>query len=285
MMPTRTGLGLLLTLLTVALSLFSPAACYNPSIQDGGFFCAEAGKQCPDGFLCAEDGKCHSTASQKCRVPAITPLCTDQPVTGAACNPTCQTGCSCGRCNVQGAAPACVTDVGTKKLGDICTIGKDDCQPGYICLLESDTCGQNVGRCYQYCTTNAQCASPVAGRTCEIPILDNNSNDTKYRACGLGSQTCNPMATTSNGCPSPGLGCYVNLAGATFCDCPNRTTPVVLGGLCTAYNDCGPGLICTPSAGLAGMHCRQICMTSGTNTCPSGQHCMTVASSYGYCIN
>ena len=45
MMSTRIHLGLLLALL--ALSLLSPASCYNPSIQDGGFFCAEAGKQCP----------------------------------------------------------------------------------------------------------------------------------------------------------------------------------------------------------------------------------------------
>jgi hypothetical protein len=283
MMPTRNGLGLLLALL--ALALFSPASCYNPSIQDGGFQCADAGKQCPDGFVCADDGKCRSSASQKCSVPAIAPLCSEQPVTGAACNPTCQTGCACGRCNVFGAAPACVLNIGTKKLGDVCNTTKDDCQPGFICLLEADTCGQNIGRCYQYCTTNTQCASPVAGRTCEIPILDSNNNDTRYKTCSLGSQTCNPMATTNNGCPNPGLGCYVNTAGTTFCDCPNRAIPVVLGGLCTAYNDCAAGLICTPSAGLAGTHCRQICQTSGTNTCPSGQHCVTVAGGFGYCLN
>jgi hypothetical protein len=287
MMPTRTSLGLLLAVLTLALSLFSPIACYNPSIQDGGFLCAEAGKQCPDGFTCQSDGHCRSIASTKCPVPAITPLCIDQPVTGAACNPTCQTGCSCGRCNVFGSAAACVTNLGTLKLGDVCDPASDKCQPGYICLLEADTCGHNVGRCYQYCTTNAQCVSPppAASRTCEIPILDSNNIDTKYRTCSLGSQTCNPMATTNNGCPNAGLGCYVNTAGATFCDCPNRAMPVALGGVCTAYNDCATGLICTPSAGLAGTHCRQTCLTSGTNTCPSGQHCVTVAGGYGYCLN
>jgi len=282
MMPTRTNLGLWLALL--ALSLLSPAACYNPSIQDGGFLCAEAGKQCPDGFTCASDGHCRANASSQCH--KVTPICSESPPDGgAACNPTCQTGCSCGRCNVVGSAPACVTNLGTLKVGDICDPSNDKCQPGDICLLEADTCGKNIGRCYQYCTTNAQCASPIAGRTCEIPILDGNNNDTRYRTCSLGSQMCNPMATTNNGCPNPGLGCYVNTAGATFCDCANRAMSVALGGVCTAYNDCGHGLICTPQAGLAGTHCRQICLTSGTNTCQNGQHCMAVAGGYGYCIN
>lgn len=287
MMSTRSGLGLLLMLLSLA--WVSPIACYNPSIQDGGFLCADAGKQCPDGFTCHSDGRCHANTSTSCSVPPITPICSDQPHDGgAACNPTCQTGCACGRCNVAGAAPACVTTVGTAKLGEIRTpsTSKDNCLPGLICLLEADTCGQNVGRCYQYCTTNAQC-SGVAGRLCEIPILDGTNRDTGYLTCSLASQTCNPLATTSNGCPNAGLGCYVSSAGPTFCDCPNRATPGALGDVCMAYNDCKAGLVCTTQAGLAGMHCRQICMTSGTNTCPSGQHCVAVASSamYGYCVN
>jgi hypothetical protein len=279
MTSTRTGLGWLLTLLTLALSLVSPAGCYNPSIQEGGFICAEAGKQCPDGFSCQSDGHCHATS---CSVPAITPLCSDPARDGGACNPTCQTGCSCGRCNIAHGAPACLKTLGTKKLGEICTPDSDNCQPGFICLLEAETCGQNVGRCYQHCTTNAQCGSP---RACEIPILDGSDKDTGYRTCSLASQPCNPLATTGNQCPNAGLGCYVSSAGATFCDCPNRMTPVALGGVCGVYNDCGPGLICTTQAGLAGMHCRQTCLTSGTNTCPSGQHCMAVAGGYGYCIN
>ena len=296
MMPTKTEgrvrwsnrLGLLVTLLSLplSLSLFCPAACYNPSIQDAGFLCAEAGKQCPDGFTCQTDGHCHASvgSSGTCPVPAITPICTDLPRTGAACNPTCQTGCTCGRCNVAGSAAACVTTVGTVKLGAICTPNKDNCLPGLICLLESDTCGANLGRCYQHCTTNTQCSAP-AGRTCEIPILDGSNKDTGYRACSLASQTCNPLVTTTNGCPSAALGCYVNSAGVTFCDCPNRTTPVALGGVCDAYNDCGPGLICTAQAGLAGTHCRQACAASGTNTCPNGQHCVAVGATYGYCVN
>ena len=279
MMPTRTGLGLLLTLLTVALSLFSPAACYNPSIQDGGFLCAEAGKQCPDGFVCADRRKVprrpppRSARSRRSRRSAAI-----NRVTGAACNPTCQTGCACGRCNVSGAAPACVTDVGTKKLGEICTPSKDDCQPGYICLLEADTCGQNVGRCYQYCTTNAQCASPVAGRTCEIPILDSNNNDTEVpRRAAWARRRATRWRRPATAARAPG-----SAATSTPPARRSATAPTARRRSCSAAvhrrtTIAAAGLICTPSAGLAGMHCRQICMTSGTNTCPSGQHCMTVA--------
>ncbi len=278
MMSKRTGLGLLVTLLSLA--WFSPVACYNPSIQDGGFLCADAGKPCPDGFSCSPlDGHCHASPCQK-----VTPICSDQPAAGKACNPSCQTGCACGRCNVAEGAAQCSLRMGTKKLGEICAPNNDDCEPGFICLLESDTCGQNVGRCYQHCTTNAQCATP-AGRRCEIPILDGNNKDTGFLTCSLGSQACNPLVTTTNKCASPGLGCYVNSAGATFCDCPNQMTPVVLGGVCTAYNDCAAGLLCTASPGLAGMHCRQTCSATGTNTCPSGQHCVAVGSMYGYCLN
>ncbi len=264
------------------LALLAPAACYNPSIKDGGFICADAGKPCPDGFSCNPmDGRCHAASC-----PKIDPICADQPAAGKVCNPTCQTGCPCGRCNVSGSAAACTITIGTVKLGDVCTPNNDNCAPGYICLVESDTCGTGFGRCYQHCTTNAQCATP-AGRTCEIPIVDSSEKDTGYRTCSLAPATCNPLVTTTNGCASPVLGCYVSSAGTTFCDCPNSKTAVALGGVCTAYNDCGPGLVCTPQPGLAGTHCRQTCATSGSNTCPNGQHCVAVATGamYGYCIN
>ena len=231
MMPTRTGLGFLLTLLTLALSLFVARRLLQPE-HPGRRLLLRRGRQAvPRRLLLrrrtenATRPPPRSAGSRRSRRCA--PI---SRVTGAACNPTCQTGCSCGRCNVQGAAPACVTDVGTKKLGEICTIGKDDCQPGYICLLEADTCGQNVGRCYQYCTTNAQCGVTVR----DGPARSRSSTATATTPSTARAVWARRRATRwrrpATGARAPALGCYVNAAGATFCDCPNRTTPVVLGG-------------------------------------------------------
>jgi hypothetical protein len=268
-----------LLLVVVALSLpYLSLACYNPSISNGGLLCAEAGKACPDGFECnATDRRCYATV--KCSVAAVTPICQDGPKAGAACNPTCQIGCACGRCNVFGANPVCTTSIGSAQLGQICTPGaKDNCAAGLICLLES--CGSNLGRCYQHCTTSAQCSG---GRACEVPILDGSTGrDTGYRTCSLAPQSCNPVATTGNGCPSPSLGCYLDTDGTTFCDCSNSTPPLVLGGLCVSYNDCASNLVCATSAGVAGAHCRQAC-TVASSTCPSGQRCIAEGSTYGYC--
>ena len=264
-----------------SLALLLPAwslACYNPTITDAGLQCADAGKACPDGFECdATDHKCHATV--KCSTPAVTPLCQDAAKAGAMCNPTCQVGCACGRCNVVGASPICSTSVGTVKLGQVCTPGnKDNCEPGFICLLES--CGTNLGRCYQHCTTTAQCGT---GRTCEIPILDGTTGrDTGYRTCSLQTQPCNPVAAAAaNGCPSASLTCFLNTDGTSFCDCPNDP-PAILGAVCSVYNDCGTGLVCTPSANSAGTHCRQAC-TVANSACANGQRCVPEGATYGYC--
>lgn len=266
----------------MALALLNAAAgCYNPTITDAGLICADAGKRCPDGFECATDQRCHAVV--KCAVATPTPICQDAPRSGTVCNPACQSGCACGRCNVSGAAAVCTTTVGTVELGQVCTPSKDNCKAGLICLLESDTCGGSLGRCYQHCTTGGSAAAQCgAGRACEIPILDGAGKDTAYLACGLASQSCNPVVATGNGCPNAALGCYLMTTGLTYCDCPNRATPVILGGACDTYNDCAVGLVCTTSSGTVGSHCRQIC-NGPAPPCPNGQRCVAVGTTYGYC--
>jgi hypothetical protein len=264
----------------LSLPLLAPA-CYNPSILDGGLQCADGGKPCPDGFTCrASDRRCWAVMPSTCSVPAPAAICQDAPAAGTACNPTCQTGCACGRCNVSGAAAVCTTSIGPGKVGEICTPNKDNCAAGFICLLEADTCGANLGRCYQHCTTTAQCGT---GRICNIPILDGSNKDTGYKTCSLLAQACNPTVATGNLCPSAALGCYLMTTGATVCDCPNNATSAILGGVCNVYNDCAPGLVCAAVAGTVGSHCRQGCALMGTNTCPSGPHCVAVGTTYGYC--
>jgi hypothetical protein len=272
-------------LLALGLGAGAGAGCYNPSILNDGFICADAGKACPEGFQC-DPMTHHCHAVEKCTVPTQTPLCQDDPKAGTACNPACQTGCACGRCNVAGKLAVCSTQIGTATLGQLCTPTKDNCAGGLICLLEPATCGDSVGRCYQHCTTSgAPAAQCGAGRACEIPILDTNGADTGYRACSLATQTCNPAAAagTSNGCPSAAFGCYLNTTGGTtICDCPN-TPAVILGGVCSVYNDCAAGLVCTTSAGSVGPHCRQICTQGAATGCPTGQRCVTIGATYGYC--
>lgn len=283
----RQGRFWLAALMAIGLAAAWGGACYNPSITDHGFICADAGKRCPDGFVC-NPTTLRCDAVVKCSVPKQTQICSDEPKAGTRCNPACQTGCACGRCNVAGADASCTTVIGTATLGQLCTPNKDNCASGLICLLEPSTCGTDVGRCYQHCTASgavaAQCGT---GRSCEIPILDSAGKDTTYRTCGLASQPCNPIAITNNGCPSAAFGCYLNTAGAaTYCDCPNTTTLVILGGSCAAYNDCAAGLVCTTSAGSVGPHCRQVCTQSnsgGGTSCPNGQRCVPIGATYGYC--
>jgi hypothetical protein len=269
--------------MALGLAAGSPAGCYNPSITDHGFICADAGKRCPDGFAC-NPMTLRCDAVKTCPVPMQTPICADPPKAGTDCNPACQTGCACGRCNVAGMAAVCSTTIGSATLGQLCTPAKDNCAAGFICLLEPSTCGADVGRCYQHCTTTGAAAAQCgAGRACEIPILDSQSRDTTYRACGLASQVCNPVA--NNGCPSAAFGCYLNITGAlTICDCPTATTGMILGASCTNYNDCAAGLVCTDSTGSVGRHCRQVCTQSTTATgCPNGQRCIAIGTMYGYC--
>jgi hypothetical protein len=256
------------------------AGCYSPKIQDGGLVCApgDGGDRCPDGFECnAVDNHCYRSGGQ-CAKAA--PLCQDAPKAGSACNPVCQTGCDCGRCNISGLAAVCSPLIGPKKLGDVCTPQRDDCDAGLICLLEA--CGSNLGRCYRHCATAAQCAAGVA---CGTPILDGTGTDTGFLTCDLAPRDCDPIART--GCPSPALTCFVGAsaggagASGTFCDCPGRALPE--DSTCDAPTDCAAGLTCASGAGVSGKRCRPICLANGP-ACPSGQRCVTAsAARFGYC--
>jgi len=268
-----------LAALLVAAAL-SGAGCYDPKIQDGGLACApgDGGHRCPDGFECsAVDNHCYRSGGQCSKA---TPACQDAPRPGSACNPACQSGCSCGRCNISGLAAVCAPFIGTKKLGEVCTPQRDDCDAGLICLLEA--CGSNLGRCYRHCATAAQCASGVA---CDTPILDGSGTDTGFLTCDLAPQDCDPIGRT--GCPSPALVCYLGAdgggatAGATFCDCPSRM--LAQDSACDAFNDCAPGLACAAGAGVSGKRCRPICAVGGS-ACASGQRCVAPSGArFGYC--
>jgi hypothetical protein len=270
------GAGSLRAFGALAGAAVAVAGCYNPNITDGGFLCGggDGGTRCPEGFTCnLNDHRCYKSGETTCSTQ-VTPLCQDPPKVGATCNPACQTGCACGRCNIEGSAPVCAASVGTKTLGQTCSPTNDDCQPGLICLLEG--CGTQLGRCYQHCTSTGQCH---AGTACSIPILNGAAVDTGYRACDLAPQDCDPIGKT--GCPNAALTCYLDSAGATLCDCPNRT--VAADGACSVFNDCAAGLVCVTPAGATTARCRPICLQSGQGGCPNGRRCIADGARYGYC--
>jgi hypothetical protein len=282
--------------LAVVVVMAAAGGCYKPSILDGGFLCAPSGKPCPDGFQCGADQHCSvmpllsvpdggtdalkPDTAPTCSEPPVTALCDTGPAAGQACNPTCQKGCACGRCNVVGSTPACVP-VGAVQLGELCTYGSDNCAAGLICLREQDGCGNPViARCYRHCTTDAQCP----GSFCQIPILDAQKNDTGFKTCDVPPRDCDPVNNT--GCPSAALNCYFTSLNQTLCDCPTGTGKN--GDVCAVYSDCAPGFVCislSGSAGVAGPHCHFECKVGVANNCPAGSTCMTTATSakYGYC--
>lgn len=282
MKPTMPGSQSVVTVVAALLVTMAAAGCYRPDIKDGGFIC-RPDKKCPDGFTCASDNRCWRNGMPKsdggiCQVPAPAPLCQSQPAAGAECDPVCQNGCACGRCNVSGAGVTCSSVPGPKLLGEVCALGAaDNCGAGLVCLQES--CGNLLGRCYRFCATEAQCN----GTLCQAFVQDKDGNDTPYKFCDLAPQACDPVNNT--GCPSPSLNCYVTSASQTLCDCPND--PANQGNIrdaCTLYSDCKPGLVCVSNVGgLAGGHCWAVCEAG--KSCQGGVPCVPLGTNgkYGYC--
>jgi hypothetical protein len=269
--------------------------CFKPNIEEGGFLCAAAGA-CPDGLKCAKDGRCYRKppvvvdsgmeAPPSCptTMPKVTPTCSDGPAPGQACNPTCQTGCACGRCNVVGSTPTCVA-AGTVPLGDVCALGgADNCAPGFICLQEE--CGNALGRCYQFCTKDAQCMEAI----CQIAVDDpDGGGDTGFRTCDVPTRVCDPINNT--GCPNPALNCYFTSLNKTLCDCPSKTVGKN-DAPCTIYSDCAPGYVCVTLLNVETTpHCHFACEVANP-ACPAGSAdggtagCMPVTpgAMYGYCL-
>jgi hypothetical protein len=261
---------------TLAASLAAVVGCYRPSIEDGGFLCNTDGKPCPDGFSCVQ-GRCmrggaDDGGANNCTFDVVAQLCDDPANAGEMCNPACQTGCPCGRCNVANGKSIC-TAVGTKMLGEKCNPTADDCGAGLICLGEM--CGNHLGRCYQHCDKDQQCTGN--GSLCQIPILDAQGLDSGYKVCDLATQTCDPIADT--GCPDPALHCYLTSGDQTLCDCANRNQ--TLNQDCSLYNDCAPdmGLVCVTVSGVSR------CMFACDQTAPvcAGKPCVATGAKYGYC--
>jgi len=264
------------TLLAAAVVLVAAGArCYKPKIQEGGLLCAEGGPRCPDGFQCAADGTCRSTPiSCQAGQPHIAPICAGQP--GDPCDPICQSGCPCGRCNLAGKGIAC-TPVGTKVAGDICNAASDDCGAGHICLND---CGGGVARCFRFCGVGTNINEDVCqGQSCDVPVDAVDGGATNLTVCEPPAKPCTNPVGDSGECGSAALGCYITSTGETACDCKG---PGQAGDDCGPFNSCIVGYRCIQIGGAA--KCFQTCARDNP-ACPSSQSCKSAPGSanFGYC--
>jgi hypothetical protein len=262
--------GRLALLVLLALGVAASAACFRPNIKEGGLVCADGGVGgvCPEGFECSQvDNHCYTPdAGPPC--PAnmlhVTPVCTDPPASGSACNPACQNGCACGRCTVMGTTAQCVA-AGTKTDGQVCNVASDDCGAGLSCV--KDNCGTNLGRCRKFCRTDQDCSAGVLCTTPKGPA----------KVCDdVSFQACDPVALT--GCPDPALFCYIR-GTQPACECPG-TVPDGMG--CASDTSCQPGSRCVGSMTQPAV-CVKVCRSRpAVDTCPAPTTCQAITE-FGFC--
>jgi hypothetical protein len=258
------------------LLVVATAGCYRPDIKDAGLWCAEGGA-CPEGYHCGADRRCRVGNVAMCLPDAaVMPLCTDQPFV-EPCDPICQQGCECGRCNLDGDKFGCVPS-GTKIAGDYCNLMSDDCAAGFVCLREpcspeDPDAGLQVGRCYRYCAGDQHCDDMV----CNVQVVTKAAP--VLFACQLPPRACDPVDATAT-CGSPLLACYVSDRGLTFCDCPGDAGP---GEACGVFSSCVPGYRCVQQGAMT-PRCRKVCQLSGSD-CAAGSTCMATPgdATFGYC--
>ena len=147
--------------IVLLISLGATIGCYSPQIKQGGLLCTDA-IGCPDNYRCI-NGHCYTgdagrDVPMKPNCMSVTPdasTCSRDLAPGQACNPACQSGCSCGWCAVMNSTATCITGTmpGTKQAGDVCDPSSPtQCAPGLFCRAE---CGS--GHCYKYCETTSDC--------------------------------------------------------------------------------------------------------------------------------
>ena len=235
-------------------------------------------------------------------LPAITG-CTSSYVDGGACDPVCNVGCpSCDeKCSVNMAgnmtcnpSPPGRPTVGfmqpcdvVQPTGDVAT-QTDDCAPGQVCLQQT-TCGT---LCYQFCRTNADCASQNCGRDIANGL----------KVCDVTPTPCDPTLMTPCSASTIQSRCFISgQTGLTLCDCPNYKQLGTIGDGCTHSRDCFPGLVCYNNTGaIGGSRCFRACRLptdggapdAGSSTCAGGAaNCKpmllpmngTFSAVWGYC--
>jgi hypothetical protein len=269
---------------------------------------------------CEATGACgQCSASNVSQCTGLAPLCDAPSGTCVACEtdvdcagakPFCdlaQHACAaCAStldCVGSPAGPACVTAMGTPKLGS-CV----DCIADATCSGSTPRCDVTSNVCVA-CLTAADCsgATPAcdgASQTC-VPCIDDTTCAGATPVCSA-KETCEPcqggytaQSPPVGSCPTSALpACQTGgtLAGqCTQCSAPDPTrctgsgtTPVCVATSgacgCVLDTDCLAGTYCDTTrvtTGLCAPGCRVV---GGKDGCPAGQKCDKQDGSLGVCI-
>jgi hypothetical protein len=273
--------------------------CYRPNIAQGGFTCATGGV-CPDGFHClATNNRCYQgdagPEAPTCSAPLPATTCATGPATGQTCNPTCQMGCLCGFCAVTAGATKCVTTAaGNSGIGEICDPrGEVPCKEGLFCKPECNSTDPSLGRCYKFCAVAADCQICNGDGSCQTTTCTvngassapNGGTPLAFKLCSLPAQQCDPIGTTTSGCPATNpaaFACYAD-SDRTFCDC--QGTQAANSTTCRFVGECIPGYTCVIliPGGTTGS-CLRACQSNADCTLPTTCNFVPGDSVYGYCL-
>jgi hypothetical protein len=243
----------------------SPAADVGFTPRDTGNSVVDTGTPDADISCLPQSAPCTGGSS-----PCCTPFsCSARDGVGTVCCGGVGTPCTgergcCGSLECRGGACAQPTTTCSLAEGQPCTVGGMGaacCAEGRECGMqpqERTTCCRQEG---QACTLDYGCCQPFSCR----------------RNICTRSTSCDPLATSNNGCPRDNLRCYFqDASGATNCgplDAPGLQT----NSPCTTQSQCSPGNVCTSG------RCRRSCNTNSP-ACPSQEFCRpTGVMGYGVC--
>lgn len=233
---------------------------------------------------CGDDGGAGPDAGGDAQPPVADAAPVDAADTDAAipgsCDPVSQLGCNANqKCSIIPGSPArigCVSDQGSRTLGQSCTVATttqpDLCQAGLVCR------GETTPICQEFCDDSpSDTCSP--GYSCVFEFDLDADFIVDYQLCGA---QCDVLVQD---CVS-GHGCYPSLGGEICAEEGAGSTPVAEGGVCPYANSCEAGTGCFRLGGPGSDYlCFKICDPLG-NDCAFNQTCNPVSGeNWGLCIN
>ena len=200
---------------------------------------------------------------------------------GPRCNLVTSAGCMAGQgCyydpNAMIRQAVCRT-AGSAGWGERCD-ATTPCREGFACL-------GNPGACTKLCCPgdNATCRDEAHGGRAGARCVGTINNLPGVQYC-LADSSCDPFATTGNGCTADTPRCEPLGDSATCVRQGTGCTPGGDGAACCANSCCQPGFICTLSADAGTCDpmrpngvCRRTCNSRATMpdaACPTNQRCI-----------
>jgi hypothetical protein len=245
----------------LVLAALAAVGCSTPTPAPAAVSDTNAGLQSADSSSADAAGD----ASADTAVPDVAKDVPGKDATAAKCNPyselnqKCLAGTHCGYDD--GDQLDCLKD-GTHDAGV-------DCSDGGGCTVGMCVQAQNgESACAPYCTSGAACYSGSC----------NKIEGKNYKVCDVTAYTaCNPFGTA---CTVAGQACYD--MGSEFV-CLKKGT-AEKGDLCSASNECAPGLTCSGAdKGSQGI-CRKLCHVKTAAECDSvTANCSQITATIGSC--